>query len=74
MARTKEQQIVAQSTLKLINDWANTCGYCLDLKDLCGISRVVEEYVENGYSKELGERLEKVDDYLKGKQNGKQLL
>jgi hypothetical protein len=38
-----------------------------------GISRVVEEYVENGYSKEMGQRLEKVDDYLKGKQNAKDL-
>ena len=74
MARSKDQQIVAQSTLKLVNEWANTCGYCLDLKDLCGISRVVEEYVENGYSKELGDRLEKVDEYLKGKQNGKRVL
>jgi len=67
MARTKEQQIVAQSTLKLVNEWANTCGYCLTLKDLCGISRVVEEYVEQGYTKELGERLEKVDEYLSSK-------
>lgn len=74
MARTKEQQIVAQSSLKLILEWSNSCGYCLDLKDLCGISRVIEDYVENGYSKELGERLEKVDDYTKGKQNAKKLL
>ena len=74
MARTKEQQIVAQSSLKLVLEWSNTCGYCLDLKDLCGISRVIEDYVENGYSKELGERLEKVDEYTKGKQNGKKLL
>jgi hypothetical protein len=35
---------------------------------------VVEEYVENGYSKELGDRLEKVDEYLKGKQKGKEIL
>jgi hypothetical protein len=35
---------------------------------------VVEEYVETGYTKELGDRLEKVDDYLKGKQKGKELL
>lgn len=74
MARTKEQQIVAQSSLKLVLEWSNTCGYCLDLKDLCGISRVIEEYVENGYTKELGERLEKVDEYAKGKQNAKKLL
>lgn len=74
MARSKDQQIVAQSTLKLVNEWANTCGYCITLKDLCAVSRVVEDYVENGYSKELGDRLEKIDDYLKGKQNGKQVL
>lgn len=73
MARTKDQQIVAQSSLKLVLEWSNTCGYCLDLKDLCGISRVIEDYVENGYSKELGDRLDKVDDYTKAKQNGKKL-
>ena len=67
MARTKDQQIVAQSSLKLVLEWSNTCGYCLDLKDLCGISRVVEEYVENGYSKELGTRLDTIDDYVKNK-------
>ena len=67
MARTKEQQIVAQSTLKLVLEFSNTCGYCLTLKDLCGISRVIEEYIEQGYTKELGERLEKVDEYIKSK-------
>lgn len=74
MARTKEQQIVAQSTLKLVLEWSNTCGYCLSLKDLCAVSRVVEDYVENGYTKELGDRLEKVDDYIKGKDNAKKVL
>jgi hypothetical protein len=72
MARSKEQQIVAQSTLKLINEWSSICGYCLSLKDLCGISRVVEDYVENGYTKELGERLDKIDEYVKSKRNASQ--
>jgi hypothetical protein len=67
MARNKEQQIVAQSSLKLVNEWAQNCGYCLELKDLVGISVVIEEYVEKGYSKALGERLEKIDGYIKGK-------
>jgi hypothetical protein len=67
MARSKDQQIVAQSSLKLVNDWAQNCGYCLELKDLVGISVVMEEYVEKGYSKELGQRLEKIDGYIKGK-------
>lgn len=73
MARSKEQQIVAQSTLKLVLEWGNTCGYCLSLKDLCGISRVIEEYVETGYTKELGDRLVKVDEYLQGKENAKKV-
>jgi hypothetical protein len=67
--RTKEQQIVAQSTLKLVLEWGNTCGHCLTLKELCGISRVVEEYVESGFTKELGERLEKIDGYVKSKKH-----
>jgi len=74
MARTKEQQIVSQSTLKLVLEWSNTCGYCLTLEDLCAVSRVVEDYVENGYSKDIREKLAKVDDYIKGKENGKKLL
>ena len=67
MARTKEQQIISQSTLKLVNEWAANCNHCLTLKDLVGISVVIEDYVENGYDKKIGERLEKVDEYLKGK-------
>jgi hypothetical protein len=74
MARTQQQQIVSQSSLKLVLKWSDSCGYCLDLKDLCGMSRVIEEYIENGYTKELGDRLEKIDEYAKGKQNAKKLL
>ena len=74
MKRTQQQQIVSQSSLKLVLKWSDSCGYCLDLKDLCGMSRVIEEYIENGYTKELGDRLEKIDEYAKGKQNAKNLL
>ena len=74
MKRTQQQQIVSQSSLKLVLKWSDSCGYCLDLKDLCGMSRVIEEYIENGYTKELGDRLEKIDEYAKGKQNAKKPL
>lgn len=69
MARSKDQQIVAQSSLKLCLEFANSCGYCIDIKDLVLISRVIEEYVEKGYDKSIGDRLEKIDEYLKAKQN-----
>lgn len=64
MAQSKERQIAAQSQLKLALDWANSCGYCLSIKDLVSISVVLVDYVENGYSSELKTRLEKVDSYL----------
>lgn len=68
--QNKERQIATQSQLKLTLDWANSCGYCLTLKDLVSVSVVLVDYVENGYSKELKERLEKVDKYLEDQYKG----
>lgn len=65
--RSKEQQIVSQSSLKFVSEWGFARGYNLDIKDLVLVSRVIEEYVEMGYDKSIGERLEKIDEYLQGK-------
>lgn len=70
MAQNKERMIAAQSQLKLTQEWARDCGYCLSLADLVKVSTVMVDYVENGYSKELGERLEKVDTYLQEQYKG----
>jgi len=67
MAQNKERQIATQSQLKLALDWAISCGKCLTLKELVSISVVLTDYVENGYSKELGDRFEKIDDYIVNK-------
>jgi len=67
MAQNKERQIATQSSLKLILDWGNTCGKCLTLKELVGITNVIVDYVENGYSKEIGERLDKIQDHIDNK-------
>jgi hypothetical protein len=64
MAQSKERQIAAQSSLKLVNEWANSCGKCLTIKDLVGISVVIVDYVENGYTTELGKRLEAIQDHI----------
>lgn len=63
--------IARQSQLKMVLDWSNTCGKCLTLKELVGITNVMVDYVENGYSKEIGERLDKIQDHL---DNKKQVL
>ena len=54
-----QRQIATQSSLKLVLDWGTTCNKCLTLKELVGIANVIVDYVENGYSKEIGDRLEK---------------
>jgi hypothetical protein len=64
MAQSKERQIAAQSSMKLILDWSNSCGKCLTIKDLVGISVVIVDYVENGYTTELGKRLEAIQDHI----------
>jgi hypothetical protein len=63
--------IARQSQLKMVLDWSNTCDKCLTLKELVGITNVMVDYVENGYSKEIGERLDKIQEHL---DNKKQVL
>ena len=71
MAQSKERQIAAQSQLKMVQEWAQACGYCMTLADLVKVSTVMVDYIENGYSKEMGDRLEKVDSYLQEQYKGK---
>ena len=63
--QSKERQIASQSSLRLVNDWATSCGKCLELKELVAITNVIVDYVENGYTKEIGDRLSTIDNYLK---------
>jgi hypothetical protein len=64
MAQNKDRQIATQSSLTRVLEWSNSCGKCLTIKDLVTITNVIVDYVENGYSKEIGERLQKIDEYL----------
>ena len=64
MAQSKDRQIATQSSLKLVNDWATSCNHCLTLKEVCAITNVIVDYIENGYSKEIGTRLDAIQDHL----------
>jgi len=72
MATKKEQsrdlKIASQSNLKLINEWSGNCGICLTLKELVAFTNVLNDYVEYGYSSEIGDRLETIDNYLKNRE------
>ena len=68
--QSKDRQIASQSTLKLVQEWASNNNYQITLKDIMSISVVLVDYVENGYSKELAERLDKVDKYIETQYRG----
>jgi hypothetical protein len=65
--QSKERQIASQSQLKLVLDWSVSCGKCLTLKELVGITNVMVDYVEQGYSKELGDRLDSIQSHIDNK-------
>jgi hypothetical protein len=65
--QSKERQIAAQSSMKLVLEWANSCNKCLTFKEVVGMSVVLVDYVENGYSKEIGDRLDKIQDFIDNK-------
>lgn len=61
----KQKMIIRQSQSKLVLDYANSCGKCITIRDLVAITEVLTDYVTNGYSKELGDRLTKIDEHIK---------
>ena len=66
-AQNTGRQIATQSSLKLVLDWSISCEKCLTLKELVGITNVIVDYVEGGYTKEIGERLDKIQDHIDNK-------
>jgi hypothetical protein len=62
-----QQSIIRQSSLKMVTDYCKLIGTPLSLKELIGVTNVVVDYCENGYSKELGERLDRVDTAIRAK-------
>ena len=64
MAQNKERQIATQSSMKLVLEWGTTCEKCLTLKELVGITNVIVDYVENGYTAEIGKRLDAIQQHI----------
>lgn len=67
MAQDKERQIVTQSQLKLVMDYTKQIGVNLKLKEIVGVTNVMVDYCMNGYSKELGDRLDAIDKFISEK-------
>lgn len=64
---TTQDSIVRQSSLKFVQDYQRTIGTPLTLKEILGITNVIVDYCQNGYSKDLGDRISKIDEHIQSK-------
>jgi hypothetical protein len=64
MAQSQGKQISTQSNLKLLVEYMQCREKCLTLVELMQITTVLNDFVENGYSKELEGRFEKVEQII----------
>jgi hypothetical protein len=62
-----QESIVRQSSLKFVQEYANNLGSSLTLKETFSVANVVADYCQNGWSKELGEKVEMLDKHIKDK-------
>ena len=62
-----QESIVRQSTLKFVGEYCRMIGTPLTLHEIVGITNVLTDYCQNGYTKEVKERLNKVDEHIKSK-------
>jgi hypothetical protein len=67
MAQTTQQQIATQSNLKLVVEYMNSCDKCLTMVEIVQITTVLNDFVENGYSKTLIDRFDKIDQIIFGR-------
>lgn len=68
MANT-QTSIERQSSLKLALKWASQCGQCLTISELVAISENLVDYIENGRTPDVTNRLKKIDDFYGDKNN-----
>jgi hypothetical protein len=62
-----QESIVRQSTLKFVGEYCRMIGTPLTLKEIVGITNVLTDYCQDGYSTELGKRLESIDKHISKK-------
>ena len=69
MAQEKDKIIVSQSMLKFTQEYSKQINRPFKLKEIAAITNVLVDYCMNGYSKEIGDRLESIDKFISDKFN-----
>jgi hypothetical protein len=67
MAQNKEESIARMNQLSLVMNYLKQINLNLPLKDIVAINNVMTDYVINGYSKEIGSRLDAIDKHIQSK-------
>ncbi len=62
-----QESIIRQSQIKFVLDYCKMIGVALTLREVIGVTNVLVDYCQNGYTKDLGERLSKIDSFIKEK-------
>lgn len=65
MATEKDRQIIRQSQIKSSLDYFNMMGIKPSLDDVIRTTTLLESFCVNGYSKEIIEKFEKLENHLK---------
>lgn len=64
-SQSTARQIATQSNLKFMLEYIQLQDVKLTLKEIAAAVNVLNDFVENGYSKEVGGRFDKIDEYIK---------
>ena len=64
MAQDNQKVIVSQSMLKFTQEYSKQLNRPFKLKEIAAITNVLVDYCMNGYSKEIGDRLDAIDKHL----------
>ena len=63
--KEKAERIARQSQIKFVFDYTQALGKELDMKTMVAATEVLTDWIVNGYTTKIGDRLEKLDDYIK---------
>lgn len=63
--KEKAERIARQSQIKFVFDYTQALGKELDMKTMVAATEVLTDWIVNGYTTKIGDRLGKLDDYIK---------
>lgn len=67
---TKQRMIIRQSQIKLALEYYGACDICPSMVDLIRTTTMLEDYVVNGYSKDMVTKFEKLDTHIQKEYRG----